>query len=104
MENENVLLNENLTEVKEENTKKNKKKTKSSKELVEELLNKKKEIDKKLKEIELKEAEKRFKKITNLLIKNNNKFNDKDVQDFEDYILTCLELKKEAKKENTENA
>lgn len=81
-----------------------KKKIKTSQEIKQELINKKKEIEKKLKEIELKEAEKRFKKINNLLIKNNNKFNDKDVQDFEEYILTCLELKKEAKKENTENA
>jgi hypothetical protein len=79
-------------------TTKLKKKIKTSKEIKQELINKKKEIEKRLKEIELKEAEKRFKKINNLLIKNNNKFTDQDVQDFEEYILTCLELKNEEKK------
>lgn len=88
---------ENLNEIKEENIKQNKKKPKTSKEIIKELLNKKKEIDKKVKELELKEAEKRFKKINNLLIKNNNKFTDQDVQDFEEYILTCLEVKNEEK-------
>ena len=90
---------EELNQIQENlETTKIKKKIKTSKEIKQELINKKKEIEKRLKEIELKEAEKRFKKINNLLIKNNNKFTDQDVQDFEEYILTCLELKNEEKK------
>lgn len=90
---------EELNQIQENlETTKLKKKIKTSKEIKQELINKKKEIEKRLKEIELKEAEKRFKKINNLLIKNNNKFTDQDVKDFEEYILTCLELKNEEKK------
>ena len=89
---------EELNQIQENlETTKPKKKIKTSKEIKQELINKKKEIEKRLKEIELKEAEKRFKKINNLLIKNNNKFTDQDVQDFEEYILTCLEVKNEEK-------
>jgi molybdopterin converting factor small subunit len=89
---------EELNQIQENlETTKLKKKIKTSKEIKQELINKKKEIEKRLKEIELKEAEKRFKKINNLLIKNNNKFTDQDVQDFEEYILTCLEVKNEEK-------
>ena len=89
---------EELNQVQENlETTKPKKKIKTSEEIKQELINKKKEIEKRLKEIELKEAEKRFKKINNLLIKNNNKFTDQDVQDFEEYILTCLEVKNEEK-------
>ena len=85
---------EELNQIQENlETTKLKKKIKTSKEIKQELINKKKEIEKRLKEIELKEAEKRFKKINNLLIKNNNKFTDQDIQDFEEYILTCLEVK-----------
>jgi hypothetical protein len=89
---------EELNQIQENlETTKLKKKIKTSKEIKQELINKKKEIEKRLKEIELKEAEKRFKKINNLLIKNNNKFTDQDVQDFEEYILTYLEVKNEEK-------
>ncbi|MDY3060821.1 MAG: hypothetical protein SOR11_12620 [Fusobacterium sp.] len=89
---------EELNQIQENlETTKLKKKIKTSKEIKQELINKKKEIEKRLKEIELKEAEKRFKKINNLLIKNNNKFTDQDIQDFEEYILTCLEVKNEEK-------
>lgn len=89
---------EELNQIQENlETTKLKKKIKTSKEIKQELINKKKEIEKRLKKIELKEAEKRFKKINNLLIKNNNKFTDQDVQDFEEYILTCLEVKNEEK-------
>lgn len=89
---------EELNQIQENlETTKLKKKIKTSKEIKQELINKKKEIEKRLKKIELKEAEKRFKKINNLLIKNNNKFTDQDVQDFEEYILTFLEVKNEEK-------
>ena len=101
------MNNENSIEVENKEVK-TKKKIKTALEIRNEMLKKKaefeKEFNKKMKELDKKETEKKFKKVLSLLTKNHYKFNDKDVQDFEEYILTCLELKKEAKKENTENA
>lgn len=94
------MNNENSIEVENKEVK-TKKKIKTALEIRNEMLKKKaefeKEFNKKMKELDKKETEKKFKKVLNLLTKNHYKFNDKDVQDFEEYILTCLELKKEEK-------
>lgn len=89
-----------------EDIKEVKKKIKTPLEIRNEMLKKKaefeKEFKKKMKELDRKEAEKKFKKLINLLIKNNNKFTDKDVQEFEKFILNILNEKSTKKEKNSE--
>ena len=75
---------------------------KTSLEIRTELLKKKAEFDrdfnKKIKELDKKETEKKFKNLLSILTKNCYKFNEKDVQELEEYTLAILASKNQEEK------